>query len=392
MAGRGPARWPLVVLVVLLVALGIGTLVGGGDDDDDDDEGAALIERPVSVPIADAPGEPSPVVARRGDVLVTYRVEGSTPDGGAVIDSETHVVRAPYESHVSTVPGEDADADATFLQIAAFGLLQTGFESQLVVEPAVAPGDVVVDVSDLEWRHQTRTVLDRTCQVFRNGSPVDVGRVEAATEADHADICVDEDGLLLHEEWVVSGAVFRVRIATSIDDSPSIDDELFTPTAPRPEGNEAGVLTELTPSSAPPGVDFYALPSAPDGFELRGRFGYAPPRSSAELNQLEPARVAMVLDVYDATDGSGLVVVANGGTSDRSPFVAGDADDERVAVGGALGEAVVLRGLRQHELRVAFDHGRFLRVWGTLPVDDLTALAATLVPTNDPNATLTPVD
>ena len=389
----------MVLLVALVVGAGV-VLLGGGDGDDDDGRSAApaVDPTPLQVPSEDVEGDATPITLDRRDIVVTYRVEGFTAEGGAVVDTERHWVRVPFESRVETVPGdgsdEDSDVEPTFLQIGGFGYLQTGRDAQapavLAVEPSIGAGDVFVDTSGLEFQQQRRTVLGETCQVFRNGGPVDVTIVsEPSTQ--YADICVADDGLLLHEEWVIDNEVFRRRIAVDVDDDAEIDDSRFEPTGPMPNDPQSGVLTEVTADSQPPGVTFHWLPAPPEGFELRGRYGYTPPRAPLDVTQAEPPKVALVLDVYTDGDG-GLLVVANGTTSDNRPIIEVGADDETVDLGPTIGTAAVLRGLHQHELRVPFDRGRFLRVWGTRPVEDLAVLARTLQPVTDPNATVTPVD
>lgn len=62
---------------------------------------------------------------------------------------------------------------------------------------------------------------------------------------------------------------------------------------------------------------------------------------------------------------------------------------EGFATDGGAGIGEIVRGLRQQEIRVAFERGRFLRVWGTIPVDDLVALTRTLEATTDPNGQVT---
>ncbi len=390
---RGPARWPLVVVAALFVGLGVLLLV-----DDDGGSGRPLEgESPVTT-TATIVGEPidgdaEPIELERTDYAITYRVEGFT-DGGAVVDIERRWVRPPYASRVETVPADDEDAAPTFLQIADFGILQTGREDEepvvLRTEPSVAPGDVRVDVDGLEWRHEARTVLDLRCQVFRSAGPVDVARQPAvdAGEDTWADLCVGDDGLLLQEEWVIDGEPFRRRTAIELDASPALDDGLFEPGGQPTDGPEGGALGELTADSVPPGVAFYALAEPPPGFRHRGRFGYSPPRAAIEVGQAEPSKVALILDVYEDGDG-GLLVVANGGTSDNTDVVAVDPSDDTVSL-GPIGPGEVHRDLRQNEVRAAFDRGRFLRVWGTLPVPDLVDVARTLTATTDPDGEVTP--
>jgi hypothetical protein len=401
------------MLVLLLGGLGIGTLLGGDDDGDDDgsaagelDGGRTLVVTTTTVPTEPVDGDPTPIDrGPAGEYVLTYRVEGFAPEGGAVIDLERREVRAPYASRVETVADEGTEDDRPtfFLQVADFGVLQTGREDEdpapLRVEPAVAAGSAQlaldvpagIDAGVLEWRHEARTILDRRCEVYRTGGPVDVGALTApdVDEQQWADLCVTADGLLLQEEWVIDGAPFRRRTAVELDESVELDDATFVPSGEVVDSAETGALAELTPDSMPPGAAFWSLPSAPDGFELRGRFGYSPPRGQADLGAIDQSKVALVLDVYEDGDG-GLIVVANGGTSDNSTIVAVDPAGPTVDLGPALGVGEPVLGALQNEVRVGFDRGRFLRVWGTLPIDDLAALARTLVPTTDPDATITP--
>ena len=402
---RGAARWPLVALAVVLVGGGIGASVfGGGGGGDEDDEGGS--PGPTTEPgrslgeaMADAPSrrEDGPIepVGRPPEAYeITYLVEGYAP-GGVVVDIERRLVRLPFESRVESGPSE-SPGEVTFLQVAALGVLQSSKDASLTSEPQIAPGSAHVDgdvaTSVLEWRHEVRTILDRDCQVVRAGGPIDVATLEPPTSTDFADLCVDADGLVLQEEWFVGGDVFRRRTATELDTSPRIADADVTPTAAIPDGVPGGTFVEVTPDSRAPSVTHWELPSAPEGFSLVGRFAFSPPRADDEMSQLEVPRVAAILDVYADGDG-GLVVVSNGGTSDNSElFTSGDDDgDETVDLGGALGVADVLRGLRQTEVRVGLDRGRFLRVYGSLPGDELVALARSLVPNDEPGQ-VTPLD
>ena len=385
---RGPARWPLLVLAVALVAGGVIAFLGRDDGEEVAD--GPRIETPINVDIESVDGDPAPVTVARTPYTIEYRVEGFTADGGAVIDTERRWVRPPFESRVETIPGDDGSSDVSFLQVAGFGFVQTGREHEspvvLATEPTVAPGDVRIDVSSLEWRGQQREVLDRTCEVYRAPAPIDVATPTDPEPDSWADVCVDSTGLVLHEEWVIGGDVFRRRIARALDESPSFDDE-FEPTGERPGGAEGGVLARVTDDSQPPDVAIYTLPKAPDGFRFEGRYGFTPPRAAAQGLELEPTRVAAIIDLYEDGDG-GIVVVANGGTNDLSDIVTVVEGAETVDLGGELGTAELVRGLRQHEVRAGLDRGRFVRLWATLPADDVVALARTLEPITRADSTV----
>ena len=401
----GPSRWPLVVLAVVFIGLGLLALFargGGGDDEATSDrpETPAIVTT-TSVPATPVEGDFEPIEATGSPYEITYRVEGFTDGGGAVVDLERRWVRPPYASRVETVKEDDGDAPPTFLQISDFGVLQTGREDEtpaiLRTEPSVAPGDArieadleaAIEAGLLEWRHEERTVLGRRCQVFRAGNPIDVATLAPPDdEADQwADLCIGDDGLLLQEEWVIGGEPFRRRTAVELDEAPRLEDRLFMASGQVGTGADVGALAELTADSRPPGVPFYALDAPPTGFRHRGRYGYSPPRGKLDFSQAEPPKVALVLDVYEDGEGD-IVVVANGGTSDHSTIVEVGADDRTIELGD-VGRAQIVLGLRQNELRAGFEGGRFLRVWGTLPVDELAAIGRALSVTTDPNGTLT---
>lgn len=399
----GPSRWPLVVLAVVFLGMGLLALFVRRDDDGDtggEAPAGTAVVTPTTVEGTPVEGDPDPIVVEHGDYAATYRIEGFTEDGGAVVDLERRWVRAPYASRVETVPSRAEDAKPTFVQISDFGILQTGREDEepvvLRTEPTSAPGDARIDVDVdaaieagvLEWRHEERTILDRRCQVFRAGGPIDVATLTPPEAERWADLCIADDGLLLQEEWVIDGEPFRRRTLIELDESPALDDDLFVPLGRVSDGPEGGSFAELTADSVPPGVAFYSLAAPPAGFRHRGRFGYSPPRAPLDVNRPEPSKVALVLDVYEGDDG-GLLVVANGGTSDNTPVVEVGPDDATVDLGPA-GRGEVVLGLHQNEVRTGFDHGRFLRVYGTLPVEDLAGIARTLTVTTDPNGTVTP--
>lgn len=398
----GPARWPLYALALFFVALGVVALLQRGEDDGDETPDAAVSEEDemivptTTVPTEDVDGEPAPISITRASYRLTYRIEGFTADGGAIIDLEHRAVRPPYASRVETVPeGDDA---ASFLQISGFGVLHTGREGEvvsvLVAEPTVAPGDARVDIDIdaalaaglLEWRHQQRTILGRRCQVFRAGSPIDIAELAPQEEDDWADLCIGDDGLVLQEEWVIGGDPFRRRTVVDLEVPVSIDDDELATDEPD-DSPMVGRLAELTPDSRPPGVAHYELALPPAGFHHRGRFGYSPPRGQSDPTKPDTAKVAVILDVFE--DGSGaFVTVANGGTSDNSTLVEVGEDDAAVDL-GHIGVAGVVLGLRQNELRVGFARGRFLRVYGTLPVAELATLARSLRVINDPDGAVT---
>ena len=387
-----------MALAVVLVGGGVGAAVldTGADGEDPPPserptDGREVVSSTTTVPSREVDGSFEPIGRPPVAYALTYRVEGFAVDG-AIIDIEERAVRLPWASRVSSAAAEEPGS-TTFLQIADLGVLQTGTAASLASEPAIAPGSahVTPEVAEdvLEWRHEVRTILERDCQVVRAAGPIDVAEVAAPEEgaSDWADLCVDGDGLVLQEEWVIGGDVFRRRTATALEvGDGSIPRDAFVATAERPEGVPGGSFVELTSDSRAPGVRHWELASPPDGFRHVGRYGFSPPRADDDQSVMQIPRVAVIVDVYEDGDG-GAVVVANGGTADQSSlFEVGGEDADDVVDLGELGEGEVLVGLRQREVRTAFERGRFLRVYGTLEVDELIQLARTLVPNDEPGA------
>lgn len=399
---RGPARWPLVVLALLFVGGGVAGTVFSDDDEDgdaptpDEEGGRELVTDTTEVPTRTVEGDLEPIGSPPETYALTYRVEGFAPGGDAVIDVEHRRVVLPFSSRVESGPDEEGAA-LNYLQIASLGALQTGdpegTPAALASEPVIAPGsahvsgDAAADV--LEWRHEVRTILDRDCQVLRAAGPMDVADLAppAPNVDSHADLCVSDAGVVLQEDWVVDGSLFRRRTAVELDEGARIDDAVFEATGVRPPGNSGGTFVELTADSRPPEATYWELPSVPLGHVHAGRYAFSPPRGDDDQSLVEIPRVAVVIDVYEDGDG-GAIIVANGGTVDgTSLFTPGGG--EVVDLGDALGEADVLRGLRQSEVRVALERGRFVRVYGSAAVDELVALARMLRANDEPGTITT---
>jgi hypothetical protein len=388
----------LVALAVVLVGGGVGaSVLGDGGDEADSpapaEPGRALSEAIEDVPSRSEAGDLEPVGRPPVSYVITYRVEGHAAEG-VVVDTERRSVLLPFASRVETVASEDPD-DVTFLQIADLGMQQAELVS-LAAEPAIATGsshvsgDVAAAV--LEWQHEVRTVLDEECQVVRAAGPIDaVDLVEEPTGEDWADLCLAEDGLVLQEDWYIGGDLFRRRTATDVDRDAEHDDDEFEPTQPRPAGVPGGSFVQLTPDSRAPGVTHFELPAAPTGFRRAGRYAFSPPRADDEQSIMQLPRVAVIVDVYEDGEG-GALLVANGGTSNRSPlFTSGEAAETVDLAAIGLGTADLLRGLRQSEVRASLPGGRFVRVYGSLAVDDLVSLARSLR-ANDTPGQVTPIE
>ena len=196
---------------------------------------------------------------------------------------------------------------------------------------------------------------------------------------EHADFCVDGDGLLLEEAWTSGGRVIRRKLATAVRLDHRLTEDLLrhegTPESPR---NGGGALRAVEPSSHPPGTSF--LPTTvPDGFTLHGRYAVFPPQpnlTSGLSTEEERDRLrTSIVDVW--TRGPDLLLVDQGGTLGNVDVFSRDPSAERTVVGGAFGgtEADAIVGFRMNELRILRERGAWVRVRGTVPFDDLVAVA-----------------
>ncbi len=92
------------------------------------------------------------------------------------------------------------------------------------------------------------------------------------TAADHTDACLDRSGLVLEELMVKVGTAVQRLTATEIADSATLD-----PASLNADGNPVGfdqggaTFTPLDTVALPTST-YRSLPTAPEGFDYRGRF------------------------------------------------------------------------------------------------------------------------
>ena len=316
---------------------------------------------------------------------VVYRLEEQSGDD--VTDStEVLSVRRPFESRLEiragTPPGEAIET----VQVNAFARFRTGTPGEdggtFIVPPAVAGDDlrlepVVDDLLDAGvQRRERREVLGRPCQVYRALTGL-LGRPAPPAADEHVDVCVDEAGLLLEQVEVFEGRLVARRLAVEVEEDLRLDDDLFAvgdTTLTVEQGG--GAVRLLAPGSQPPGT-FWELPSAPAGFRLVGRYSVVPPQPE---NFGDPTRIAFrragVSDVW--ARGPDLLVIDQGGTLQGAAPFEMDPETPRVDV-GALGEGEILVAGTGAEVRVPMSGGRFVRAYGSVPVETLVEALRRLV-------------
>lgn len=303
-------------------------------------------------------------------------------------------VRAPFESRLDEVDGPALDADAVTSQVAAFDRLRFGAADNPVVVhrvPGLAPSDLAVaavlddavDAGLLELGDQ-RLVEGRRCQVLRSATLLGAGHLRAFEDGEHAESCVDADGVLLSETLVVDGEPIFRRVAIEVVDEPALDDSTFEvgpPTAPVDLGG--GSVLPVDPDVGAVGR-FWELrdDDVPDGFVRTGRYAVVPPQPE---NFSDPTRadhiVAGVADLY--VDGPRAFVIHQGATRGGvDPFAPVDGASVLDGAGlDGLGDGEVLLGAIGSEVRFSPTTGSFVHVTGSVDLVTLEAIAAGLVET-----------
>jgi len=346
---------PLAAACVLAAACS-----GGG--------GAEEIERDGAPVVEDA--EPP----RLGDLVpgyaVTYRVEELVD--GEVLESEAELtVVRPWRTRFEV---------GRLLRIADFGYFaekEPGDETEVVTAvPTPAPGDVRADLLDLGEPVAVREVHDRRCAVHRFGASLLTG---VYVEGDTVEACIDGDGLVLEEVTTIDGEIVERRLATSVELDPSVADGDFRLPGFDVRSPDAGggSLQPVDPVSRPPGL-FFQLAEPPDGFERSGRYAMVPPQRARLDDELTRSQyIAGVVEVW--TRGLDVLVIEQGGTLGQVPPFGADPNGELVDDLGevaAVGE--LLRSPGMNELRGLIPPGRYVKVRGTLPVDELLDAARAL--------------
>ncbi len=242
----------------------------------------------------------------------------------------------------------------------------------LVVERAVAEGVL--------QRREQRVVLGRRCQVFRSQSSVAASTISAPLPGTYTDTCISADGLLLDEWQVMDGRPVRQRVATAVrtDGITPLAPVSAEPTLNAEQGG--GSVLEVDAASRPVGR-FYEVDEPPAGFTRRGRYSVIPPQAGLTDATQRRKAVASTADVYER--GTDVLVVDRGGTLDLARAFQPRPEGRPVDIGPLFPEAELLLSWSGPEVRWADDDGKFVRVYGTVPVDELLAVARSLRAVDD---------
>jgi hypothetical protein len=359
-----------------MIGLGVWTAVQGGGEPDrgGPDGGTTTTSSPPPLArrgseIADpAPDEPLAVGAGPAAYTIRYALR----EPGRPETTETVEVERPYRSR-RTGPTETTVTDFARLQVTpgqgAVSVLSpppaaVDPRPALVVDRAVAEGLLEAR----EWRR----VLDRPCRVHRGLSSVSSSTISAALPGRYTDTCVGEDGLILEEWQVFEGRAVRQRIATEISTTATVEPIVAEPTLAVAQGG--GSVLRVDPASEPPGT-FYVLDRPPAGLTLRGRYAVVPPQPGLADESERRRAIASTADVYE--QGADVLVVDRGATLNQEDAFQPRPEGRPVDL-GPLGAGELLLSWTGPEVRVKLTDGRFVRVFGTLPVDAVVEVARSL--------------
>ena len=321
-----------------------------------------------------------------------YRVEQPSGDHVATT-TDALTVRRPFDSFVESLSGPPPGTKVNVVRSSRFGALALrggdGSARLFYPPPGLAVSDLRPDqvmdeavVNHKAERREVRRVAGAPCQVYRVGSSVQAGELIplGARPGEYA-------GRLRRSTRAgARGSLDPARpldppaSPPNVDTTPRLDDSTFV--LPNEEevafagGN--GFVRKAAVGSLPEGPG-WVLPAAPTGFDFVGHFAVSPPDTKAFQQPLDVAQrvSASTTDIW--ARGPDLIVFEQGiATSDRGVFKPNPY--ARVLDLGAIGRGEAFLDLRGNEARTVFPNGRFVRITGTVPLDQIIALARSLQP------------
>lgn len=357
------------------------------DNDASDDVSETTVAEELSTVVDDDPGfvvGPSTV-----DHRIVYRVVGS--DGS--VETDRFVVRLPFDSRLETARGAPPGGETVSVQVGTIDRLAIGGVDEPATvgrTPGLAPSAIdVAPVLDaalasgvIELTEQ-RIVAGRRCQVLRSATTLAAAPLLPIVDGEHAESCIDGDGLLLEETLFIDGEEAFRRTAVEVEISPRIADESFAvgdPTAPVDQGG--GDTSPADPTSAPIGP-FMELPAdaVPDGYRMLGRYSVIPPQPDRFSDPtMRDGIIAGVVDVFASEDAGDVIVVYQGGTLGQVEAFPVVETAEEIEIDG-LGTGRLVLDARGSEVRVPLDGGRFVHVLGPVDPDLLVGVVGSLVET-----------
>ncbi len=359
-------RLLLVAAVVVAVALAAGLLVwlvGFG---------ASPTNRPDGGPTV-AVGSTYPT-----SYVVVYQVTENGVHLWEVLSAQRPLGGSDLTYRTQGVPGPDAQAISGSISTATalYAVNQQGVQLVSGRQPGPPAGDqyIAPEIPELLRRGlatdltTTRSVAGRLCARYRFVQPPSGPFPPAPGQGDHDDLCLAADGLVLAETWTYHGRVALERTAVDVkaSDQPQVDS--LAPSPPATAGAKPGAAAAGTLIANPHAATFIGPPPPPAGFASSGPgFDFRLPDPAAPAESLATS----VVWVYTA--GSRVITVEAGRQQAGAlPWHAGDTVGEPVTLAG-LGPATTAVRSDGFELRIDLGGGQWVRVRGTVPLDQLIA-------------------
>lgn len=343
-------------------------LATSGDGDDDGRAGSFELDMDGILSII----EPAP----------SYRIVYEVEEGDRR-SIERLTVRRPFESRLEVWIDEDTDAVPLSVDVTAFGRSsRDGAESgraAVAIPPSVPSNDLRIEHvlrgaidADLIEAREWREVAGRACQILRTGADLRAADITGPDGGEWVDSCVDEEGLVLESVATSGGETTRRLVAVDVEVDPEIERGTFEVgdrTIPILDGG--GATAAVTLDSRPPGT-FLELPTQLP-LERFGRFAVVPPQPDVFADPLQRGRrVGTTSDVL--REGLDIVVVDRGGSLDGTDVIETPADATPVDLDD-LGTGHLVITPQGASIEAELGGGRFVRVSGTVAVDELVALA-----------------
>lgn len=287
-------------------------------------------------------------------------------------------------TYTGAVPPRSGDSAAAGNMSTATGLYAVDAQAVRLVsgrQPGPPSGDQFVGaaLSELASRGlaedlgTTSTIAGRRCTLYRFAGPPSGAVAPRDHAADHDDLCFDAAGLELSESWTYHGAIVLRRTAVRVRTSAEPGADASLPTPPSLAGaipvGRGGAT--ITPDAHP--STFIAPPPTPSGFTPSGTavdLTFADPQ--------DPAQTVATSVVWAFTRGPRVVTVEAG--SERSgglPWNARDTVARSTHLAGLGAASTVVRS-DGFEVRVDLGGGAWVRIRGTVSLDELVAYAQRL--------------
>lgn len=320
-------------------------------------------------------------LARPSSYRIVYRVD-TLANGSTVTTWEVLTVHRPFDSSDIVYDDDpavrqDPPRSATWFDVDGLYTLDGSGTVRRVAgrQPGPSGNDQAlgVELDALGQRRlarntgQTRSIAGRRCDVVRFLEPP-VGAIKPLTGTDHDDLCIDADGLVLAEHWVLHGrpafarTAVRVQVGSVADPSP--------PAGAKPLPGNGAVPT------ATPGVDPdspIAAPPTPAGYALARNDVFTLPAPTG-------SGIAARSTVWAFTNGPDTISVEAGTEPSGYPWDGQPTRTTAISLPG-LGSATTALRSDGPEIRVALGPGRWVRIRGTVPLAVLVSYARRLTTT-----------